>query len=430
MNTTINDFAHASVEQLSARIMITDNDLNIVYTNPAVVAFLTDKESEIRGYLPNFSVSKLVGTNIDDLHKNPSHQRSMLSKLSEPYMTSIRFGNTVFSLRATPLYGAGGERIGSQVEWLSTNAFETKATIEALDRSQACIHFEPDGTILHANDLFLGAMGYTLHEVVGQHHRIFMAPEDAAKPEYKALWERLGRGEFFSGVFRRVAKSGKEVWIQASYNPISDAKGTPYKVVKYASDITDMIQASQVAKDTSESVAAAIEEMSASVAEISKNMALSKEAADGIMGAADTSTQASSQLGEATTAMESVVELINSIAGKVNLLALNATIEPARAGEAGRGFAVVAAEVKNLASQTAKATEDIAQKIREVQSVSSDVETSIKIIMDSATQVNQYVTGVASAIEEQTSVNQEISSNTQRLSNSVVEMAEKLRQNS
>ncbi len=110
--------------------------------------------------------------------------------------------------------------------------------IEAIGKSQAVIEFDMDGTIRHANDNFLNAVGYTLDEIKGKHHSMFAEPKYAASAEYKAFWEKLNRGEFDSGEYKRLGKGGKEIWIQASYNPISDANGKPFKVVKYATDVT------------------------------------------------------------------------------------------------------------------------------------------------------------------------------------------------
>lgn len=118
------------------------------------------------------------------------------------------------------------------------DAAEKSGQIEAIGKSQAVIHFHMDGTIIWANDNFLGAMGYRLDEVQGKHHSIFVDPDEANGPAYRAFWDKLGRGEFDAGEFRRIDKGGKEVWIQASYNPILDMNGKPMKVVKYASDIT------------------------------------------------------------------------------------------------------------------------------------------------------------------------------------------------
>jgi methyl-accepting chemotaxis protein len=110
--------------------------------------------------------------------------------------------------------------------------------IEAIGRSQAVIEFTLDGTILYANDNFLGAVGYTLDEIQGRHHRLFVDPDYAASAEYAAFWEKLGRGEYHAGEYRRIRKDGSEIWIQASYNPILDMNGRPFKIVKYATDIT------------------------------------------------------------------------------------------------------------------------------------------------------------------------------------------------
>lgn len=300
----------------------------------------------------------------------------------------------------------------------------------AVGRTQAIIEFTMDGNIVTANKNFCDCLGYSLDEIVGRHHRMFVDPAEASSPAYAAFWEKLRHGEYDSRVYKRIGKGGREVWIQASYNVIFDASGKPSKVIKFATEVTNIIETGGIAEQgvaDAQSVAAAIEEMTASISEISKNMQLSKEAAMGILNDSTQSSAAAAQLGSSMKVMENVVQLINNIAGQVNLLALNATIEAARAGEAGKGFAVVAAEVKNLATQTTKATEDIARQIQEVQSVSQKVAESIETIVTSANNVTQYIVGVASAIEEQSAVTQEISGNTQRMSNAASDIAQRIR---
>jgi methyl-accepting chemotaxis protein len=121
-----------------------------------------------------------------------------------------------------------------------TAEFEGK--IQAIDRAQAIIEFELDGTCLTANENFLRIFGFRLDEVQGQHHRIFCEPGYAETAEYTEFWQRLGRGEYETGEFKRLAKDGSEVWLQASYNPIFDVDGRPWKIVKFASDITEEVQ--------------------------------------------------------------------------------------------------------------------------------------------------------------------------------------------
>src|SRR5206468_2100339 len=129
---------------------------------------------------------------------------------------------------------------------LTLSDYEGK--IAAIERVQAVIEFDLHGRVLRANDNFLNTFGYQAEDVVGQHHRMFCDPVYVRAPEYLALWERLGRGEFHAGEFRRIGKKGQEVWIQASYNPIFDADGRPLKVVKFATDVTPAkLQSSETA---------------------------------------------------------------------------------------------------------------------------------------------------------------------------------------
>jgi methyl-accepting chemotaxis protein len=302
--------------------------------------------------------------------------------------------------------------------------------IEAIHKSQAVIEFNLDGTIITANQNFLDAMGYTLEEVQGKRHRMFAEPDYAQSPEYEQFWESLRKGVYDACVYKRIAKGGREVWIQASYNPIMDMNGKPFKVVKYASDVTKIIETEKIASTTTanvQSVAAAAEELSASVKEISVNMAESSASTQEILGAvvnADTETE---NLVVRTQQMEDVIELINSIAGQINLLALNATIEAARAGDAGKGFAVVASEVKALANQTTQATEDITNEIQGVQDISSAVAEGVKLIKSFAESVSEKVSNTASAVEEQSSVTNEISGNAQKAAQAMEEISRRIK---
>lgn len=299
--------------------------------------------------------------------------------------------------------------------------------IEAINKVQAVIHFNLDGTIIAANPLFLKTMGYTEAEVLGRHHSMFVDPEYSKSQDYKDFWERLRQGKYEAKVYQRFGKGGRQVWIRSSYNPIFDLSGKPFKVVKYAADITEIIDLSEETNSNVRSVAAATEEMSISIAEISKNMAMTRDEMQHIMEVTHLSGQSSERLIEKTKSMENILVLISDIANQVNLLSLNATIEAARAGEFGKGFAVVASEVKNLANQAADSTNKIAAEISGIQKISADVAEGVGDIIKAAGSVNSYVGTVASAIEEQSAVTNEISRSSQQASEAVASIEECVR---
>ncbi len=125
-------------------------------------------------------------------------------------------------------------------------AADMSGQIAAIGKAQAVIEFGLDGKVLTANEQFLNALGYTLPEIQGQHHSLFVDPTYRSGPEYKMFWDKLGRGEFDAGQYKRIGKGGREVWIQASYNPILDLNGKPFKVVKYATDVTAQVNAANM----------------------------------------------------------------------------------------------------------------------------------------------------------------------------------------
>ncbi|ADG10835.1 PAS domain S-box protein [Caulobacter segnis] len=234
------------LEALRANVMVADAKLNITYMNSAVRALLEESEADIRKELPNFSVAKLVGSNIDVFHKNPSHQRDMLAKLTKPHSATIRVGKLAFDLLVTPLRESG-KTTGFVVEWANAKErllnMDYTAQIAAISRSQAMIEFTVDGTIVNANENFLETMGYTLGEVVGRKHSMFTQPDYRDSQDYADFWARLVRGEYQAAEFTRVGKGGHVVTIQGSYNPILDDSGKVVKVVKFATDVTKRVEA-------------------------------------------------------------------------------------------------------------------------------------------------------------------------------------------
>lgn len=311
----------------------------------------------------------------------------------------------------------GVVKFATEVTAEKLNNADLAGQIAAIDKAQAVIEFNMDGTIITANANFLGTLGYSLAEIKGKHHSMFVEPSERDGAAYREFWAALNRGQYQAAEYKRIGKGGKEVYIQASYNPILDLNGKPFKVVKYATDTTKQVLArmgNERVRGMMESVAAGSEELNASVREISEAMTKSRETA---MSAVDQVASADAQaqrLTEAAQSMSGIVEMINNITGQINLLALNATIESARAGEAGRGFAVVASEVKSLANQAKQATDKIGQEIGSLNGISGDVVSALGSIKQAINNVSEYVTSTAAAIEEQSTVTNEMSTSMQR----------------
>ncbi len=366
-----------------------------------------------------------------------------------------------------PIFDAEGKPV--KVVKFATNITEEKmkaveqdGKMDAIGRVQAVIEFQPDGTIISANENFCAATGYALDEIKGKHHRIFCDKDYTAGDEYTRFWEKLGSGQHHAGKYQRFDRDGNELWLRASYTPIIDDEGRVTKVVKFASNITPEIElernVSRISADfvdrsaniseqaekvaggaqtlgcTTEEISASIEELSASIDSIAQNGRVSDEIAQKTKGEADIGAKAIERsiesmdlINASSEEINEIVKVISEIAGQTNMLAFNAAIEAARAGEHGLGFSVVADEVRKLAERSSQATKEISKLINETvkrvsqgSEVSREAGAAFKKILDGIGETTDSITQIAVAANEQQTAARDVAEAVQ----SIVEASE------
>ena len=456
-----------------------DLDGTILFANDNFLAAMGYELDEIQGNHHQMFV--------DDAYAASAEYREFWAKLNRGEYETAEYkrygkGGKEIWIQASynPIFDESGKpykviKFATDVTASKLAAADTAGQIAAISKAQAVIEFNMDGTIRDANPNFLSTVGYSIEEIRGQHHRMFVDEAYGASEEYRDFWAKLRRGEHETAQYRRLGKGGKEIWIQASYNPIFDMDGNPFKVVKYATDITTDVEAKNTlrvtmervvsiseslatsasqltsvsetmagaAEETSsqagvvsnaatqvnrnvETVASSTEEMAASVREIAESASNAARVATEAVRVADSTNSTVTKLGESSQEIGHVTKVIASIAEQTNLLALNATIEAARAGDAGRGFAVVANEVKELAKETAKATEDIGRKIDAIRVDSEGAVTAIGEIGRIIAQINDIQGSIATSVEEQSTTTGEIGRNVTEAANGTRDIAQNI----
>jgi methyl-accepting chemotaxis protein len=383
-----------------------------------------------------YSPEQLVGRNLDEIVPPYVKQLPCYAALKSAIVEGnhisdlyrlLRSDGSEAWLRAVwqPIIGPDGKvkRVVCFASDVTTSvelAKENEGLINALLRSSAVIEFNLAGEVLNANDKFLAAMGYTLPQIVGKHHRMFCTTEEQGSPDYAAFWARLNRGEFVVDRFERVDAHGRPVWLEASYNPVMNTRNELYKVVKFATVVTEQVnrelavnEAAEIAYTTSQQTDLSAQRGAQVVKDTVDVM---HRIADGMQSA----SEGIAALDKQSMLISSIVQTINGIASQTNLLALNAAIEAARAGEQGRGFAVVADEVRQLAGRTSKATEEIVAVVQQNQSLAK---TAVENMASSRAETQQ---GLAFATQAG-DVIVEIQDGAQKVVNAVGQFARQLK---
>lgn len=420
----------AAVEGMTTNLMMADADGRITYMNPAVAAMLTHHEEALRKVLPKFSVKTLVGTSIDDFHRNPAHQRAILSDPKKlPYRAQIKVAGLEFGLNATAIIDPQGKLIGNCVEWTDmTEQMDAQRQIEGLIAEAAQGRLEKRVETSRYNG-FMKGLGDKINHML----ETFVAPMRASITTMDALahgdlTEEMA-GEY-QGEFKRLQDAVNGT-TQSLRKMVGEIRTSSASIDSSATELSkgnsDLSQRTQEQAASLEETAASLEELASAVSQNTDNARHANQLAAGARQQAEKGGEVVSKAISAMQAISSsskkisdIIGVIDEIAFQTNLLALNAAVEAARAGEQGRGFAVVAAEVRNLAQRSAAAAKEIKQliedsveKVDEGGRLVNDSGATLQEIVASSKKVSDIIAEIASASEEQNTgigqVNQAVS---------------------
>ncbi|MFM4804187.1 methyl-accepting chemotaxis protein [Aeromonas bivalvium] len=289
-------------------------------------------------------------------------------------------------------------KVASDVTQQQSSLERSQALLAALDKSLAVIDFEPDGTVITANQNFLHCFGYRLEEVAGQHHRLFC--DDDFYRQHPHFWRDLGAGTIQSGLFMRLGHQGQKIWLEATYNPIFNHEGKVVKIIKLASDITERVEQALSVREAAKKACAIASETVASADKGREVIDKVLDTSRHINSSVNEVTQQIERLNQQSRSIESIISTISGIADQTNLLALNAAIEAARAGEQGRGFAVVADEVRQLAARTSSSTNEIVSVIKLNSQITSTITQTVSVVSDKAMAGQEQANIVSAVIKE------------------------------
>jgi len=428
-----------ALDNVSGNVMMADADNRIIYMNNAVLGMFQAGAADIRRDLPHFDPSRLIGTNIDDFHKNPAHQRRMLAELRSTFQSQLKVGGRTYRIIANPVNGANGERLGAVVEWVDRTQEvaveeEIAAIVAAAQRGDLSARVRKEGKSGFFAHLADGLNGI-LENMAGVVKDVNGVVAAGKTGDLTGQIDLAGK----AGAFEELS-SGINALLAEMMSMVKEIKTAAESVQSGAEEIShgnmNLSQRTEQQASSLEETAASMEEMTSTV----KNTADNVSQANQLAAAARMQAEKGGQVVQAAVAamaainvsskkIADIIGVIDEIAFQTNLLALNAAVEAARAGEQGRGFAVVASEVRTLAGRSATAAKEIKSLIKDsvlkVEEGSKLVDDSGKALGD----INTAVTRVTSVIAEIAAASQEQSSGIDQVNKAVMSMDEVTQQN-